>query len=121
MPFHGLRAPLNISGNFIGNITASYKDFLAFSNPEISSHLTFGFSVTIASCNAFLNLSFSLSLAFPPLYIKIIVPIINKIIMIKILVPSVNHSLWIVLLLFLSINICHILFYFFHFIIVILL
>jgi len=47
-------------------MTASYKDFLAFSNPAISSHLTFGFSVTIAPSNAPLNLSLSSSFPFPP-------------------------------------------------------
>lgn len=49
IPFQGLRLPVKISGNLIGRITASFKEFFAFYNPDTSSHFTFGFSVTIAS------------------------------------------------------------------------
>jgi len=48
MPFHGFLLPVNIYGNLIGKITASFKEFFAFSRPETSYHLTLGFSVTIA-------------------------------------------------------------------------
>ena len=61
IPDHGLRTPLKRSGNFIGKIIASCKAFFAPSSPEMSSHLILGFSVTIASDKAFLNLSFSSS------------------------------------------------------------
>jgi hypothetical protein len=60
IPFQGLRAPVNIYGNLIGNITASLRAFLAFSKPEISSQETLGFSVTMASDIAPLSLSSSL-------------------------------------------------------------
>jgi hypothetical protein len=66
MPFHGFLAPLNISGNFMGKITASYKAFLAPSSPAISVHFTLGFSVTIASDNASLNFPVSSSLLPAP-------------------------------------------------------
>ena len=49
IPFHGLRLPVNIYGNLIGITTAYFNAFFAFYKPETSSHLTFGFSVTIAS------------------------------------------------------------------------
>jgi hypothetical protein len=48
IPFHGLRLPVNNCGNLIGNITASLSDSFADSRPATSSHLTFGFSITIA-------------------------------------------------------------------------
>jgi hypothetical protein len=48
MPFHGFLLPVKISGNLIGRMTASFKAFLAFYKPDTSSHLTFGFSVTMA-------------------------------------------------------------------------
>lgn len=50
----------------MGIITASFKEDLAYSKPAISSHLTLGFSETIASLRADLNLSASLSLPCPP-------------------------------------------------------
>ena len=43
IPFHGFLLPVKISGNLIGRITAYFKAFFAFSKPETSSHLTFGF------------------------------------------------------------------------------
>ena len=43
IPFHGFLLPVKIYGNLIGRITAYFKAFFAFSNPETSSHLTFGF------------------------------------------------------------------------------
>lgn len=49
IPFHGFRLPVKISGNLIGKMTAYFNEFLAFSSPETSSHLTFGFYETIAS------------------------------------------------------------------------
>jgi hypothetical protein len=49
IPFQGFLLPVNISLNLMGKITASFRAFLAFSNPETSSHLTLGFSVTMAS------------------------------------------------------------------------
>ena len=49
IPFQGFLLPVKISGNFIGKTTASFREFLAFYNPDTSSHLTLGFSVTIAS------------------------------------------------------------------------
>ncbi len=51
IPFHGFLNPTKISGNWIGNNTASYKAFLAFSNPATSDHFTFGFSFIIACLN----------------------------------------------------------------------
>jgi hypothetical protein len=49
IPFHGFLLPVKIYGNLIGNTTAYFNEFLAFSNPDTSSHLTLGFSETIAS------------------------------------------------------------------------
>ena len=49
IPFQGLRLPVKISGNLIGKTTAYFNEFLAFSNPDTSYHLTLGFSNTIAS------------------------------------------------------------------------
>lgn len=49
IPFHGFLLPVKISGNLIGKMTASFNALLAFSRPETSSHLTLGFSVTMAS------------------------------------------------------------------------
>ena len=67
IPFQGFLAPLKISGNCVGRITASCNDFFALTNPAISDHFIFGLSVTIASDKASLNLSFSLlSPLFPP-------------------------------------------------------
>jgi hypothetical protein len=48
IPFQGLRLPVKIYLKRIGKITASLRAFLAFSSPETSSHLTLGFSVTMA-------------------------------------------------------------------------
>jgi hypothetical protein len=48
IPYHGFLAPVNKSGNLIGSITASFKEFLAVSNPDISFQETLGLSVTIA-------------------------------------------------------------------------
>jgi hypothetical protein len=48
IPFQGFLLPVKIYLNLIGKITASFSAFLAFSNPETSSHLTLGFSVTMA-------------------------------------------------------------------------
>lgn len=61
IPFQGILAPVNKSGNLMGKITASWMAFLAFTKPAISVHLTLGFSVTMASDNAYSNLDFSLS------------------------------------------------------------
>lgn len=63
IPFHGLRLPVKIYLNLMGKMTASFSAFLAFSNPETSSHLTLGFSVTMASLICPLRL---LSSLFPP-------------------------------------------------------
>lgn len=65
IPFHGFLLPVKISLNLIGRITASFNAFLAFSRPETSSHLTLGFSVTIASLICPFKLLSSL-LPFPP-------------------------------------------------------
>ena len=43
IPFHGFLLPVKIYGNLIGRTTASFREFLAFTNPDTSSHLTFGF------------------------------------------------------------------------------
>ncbi len=59
IPAHGFLAPTNISGNLIGIITASYNDFFAILSPATSSHLTLGFSVTIADDKAYASFSFS--------------------------------------------------------------
>lgn len=48
----------------MGIITASFRAILAYSKPAISSHFILGFSSTMASDKAFLNLSYS-SLAPP--------------------------------------------------------
>jgi len=48
IPFQGLRDPVNIYGNLSGIITAYFKAYFALDNPATSSHLTSGFSVTIA-------------------------------------------------------------------------
>lgn len=68
MPFQGFRLPVKISLNLMGRMTAYLSAFFAFSNPETSSHLTLGFSVTIASliCPFRLLYSLSLLLPFPP-------------------------------------------------------
>lgn len=63
IPFQGLRLPVKISLNRIGKMTAYFKAFLAFYSPETSSHLIFGFSVTIAS----LIWPFKLLSSLPPL------------------------------------------------------
>jgi len=62
IPFQGVLEPINNWGNFIGRITASYNAFLAFSSPQTSSHLIFGFSFTITSSIFIFILSLSLSL-----------------------------------------------------------
>jgi hypothetical protein len=49
IPFQGFLVPVNISGNLIGRMTASFSEFFAFSSPLTSYHLILGFSVTIAS------------------------------------------------------------------------
>ena len=43
IPFQGLRLPVKISGNLIGRTTAYFREFLAFYNPDTSSHFTLGF------------------------------------------------------------------------------
>jgi len=48
-PFQGYLIPTKIDGNLIGTTTANYNYLLAFINPAISSHLTFGFSYKIIS------------------------------------------------------------------------
>lgn len=48
IPFQGFRIPTKISGNLEGRIMASFKAILAPSKPATSSHLTLGFSVTMA-------------------------------------------------------------------------
>ena len=48
IPFQGFLLPVKIYGNLMGRITASLREFLAFSNPETSYHLTLGFSDTMA-------------------------------------------------------------------------
>ena len=48
IPFQGYLIPTKISGNLVGKIMASYKAYFACSKPATSSHLTFGFSLTIA-------------------------------------------------------------------------
>mgnify|MGYP007072851503 CR=1 FL=1 len=48
IPLQGVRSPTKTYGNFIGNITAYWSTFFAWSNPPTSSHLTLGFSLTIA-------------------------------------------------------------------------
>jgi hypothetical protein len=45
----------------MGSITASFNEDLAFSRPAMSSHLTLGFSVTIASLKLASNFYFSSS------------------------------------------------------------
>lgn len=67
IPFHGFLLPVKIYGNLMGRTTASFNEFLAFSKPETSSHLTFGFSVTIASDTCPLSSLFYLELELPPL------------------------------------------------------
>ena len=52
IPFQGFLNPTKISGNLVGSIIASCNCFLAYSRPATSSHLTFGFSVTIAPLRA---------------------------------------------------------------------
>lgn len=47
IPFHGILWPTKISGNLIGSMIASFKVFLACSNPATSSHWTLGFYLTI--------------------------------------------------------------------------
>jgi hypothetical protein len=54
IPFHGLREPVNIYGNFMGIITAYFNADLAFSNPATSFHVILGFSLTIISLRLFL-------------------------------------------------------------------
>ena len=49
IPFQGLLLPVKIYGNLIGSTTAYFSEFFAFYSPFTSSHLTLGFSVTIAS------------------------------------------------------------------------
>lgn len=62
MPLQGVLSPTNTSGNLIGNMTASWRTFLAWSSPPTSSHLTLGFYLTMASeillnmpCSSLLN------------------------------------------------------------------
>ena len=62
IPFHGSTFPVKKSGIYIGKIKASYKDFLASTNPATSSHFTFGFSATMA----YIILSSFSSSSFPP-------------------------------------------------------
>lgn len=65
IPFHGFLLPVKIYGNLIGRTTASFREFLAFSRPDTSSHFTLGFSVTMAY--EIWPLSSLPSLEFPPL------------------------------------------------------
>ncbi len=65
IPFQGFRLPVKIYLNLMGRMTAYLSAFFAFSNPETSSHLTFGFSVTIASLICPFRLLYSLSLLLP--------------------------------------------------------
>ena len=48
MPFHGFRFPQKNSGWIAGRITAPINSSFAASKPATSSHLMFGFDVTIA-------------------------------------------------------------------------
>jgi hypothetical protein len=43
IPFHGFLLPVKIYLNLMGRMTAYFNAFLAFYNPETSSHLTLGF------------------------------------------------------------------------------
>uniref|UniRef100_A0A2M4AEB4 Uncharacterized protein n=1 Tax=Anopheles triannulatus TaxID=58253 RepID=A0A2M4AEB4_9DIPT len=47
IPFQGMRLPVNMCGNLIGRITASFSAALAPSSPATSDHLMFGRSITI--------------------------------------------------------------------------
>mmetsp|Transcript_13671 Transcript_13671/g.32959 ORF Transcript_13671/g.32959 Transcript_13671/m.32959 type:complete len:257 (+) Transcript_13671:881-1651(+) len=51
-PDHALRFPVKNCGNLTGRITASFSASLAAPSPATSSHLTLGFSVTIADPSA---------------------------------------------------------------------
>lgn len=48
IPFQGDLWPIKTSGCLIGNITASWRVFLAWSSPATSSHEMLGFYLTIA-------------------------------------------------------------------------
>mmetsp|Transcript_32427 Transcript_32427/g.47307 ORF Transcript_32427/g.47307 Transcript_32427/m.47307 type:complete len:242 (-) Transcript_32427:256-981(-) len=62
MPLQGLRPePSNNCGKLIGKITASFSASFACSRPAMSSHLTFGFSCTMAPSTASRILFLSLS------------------------------------------------------------
>ena len=65
IPFQGFLLPVKIYGNLIGSTTASLREFLALASPDTSSHLTLGFSVTIA-CEIW-ALRALVSLLLPPL------------------------------------------------------
>ena len=64
-PLHALRLPVKNCGNFTGRITASFSASFAAVRPATSSHLTLGFSVTMAEPNALCILRASSS--SPPL------------------------------------------------------
>lgn len=51
IPLHGFLIPSKIDGNLMGKIKVSFKIYLAFYKPAISSHLTLGFSRSIISEN----------------------------------------------------------------------
>mmetsp|Transcript_128596 Transcript_128596/g.191604 ORF Transcript_128596/g.191604 Transcript_128596/m.191604 type:complete len:262 (+) Transcript_128596:462-1247(+) len=61
IPLKGRRFPVKSCGKRVGRITVSFKLSFAFSRPATSSHLTFGFSDTIAPANAPRNFFFSAS------------------------------------------------------------
>ena len=61
IPFQGFLFPSNNSGNLTGRITASLRASIAFFNPAISDHLTFGLSDTTYDNKLFFIFSLSLS------------------------------------------------------------
>lgn len=56
----------------MGIMTASFSEDLAYSNPATSSHLTLGFSVTIACIKPSFNLLFSSSPSLTPDYFNLL-------------------------------------------------
>ena len=83
IPLNGRLLPVNSWGNLVGMMTVSFRLSFAFSSPATSSHLTFGFSVTIAPLRAPRNFAFSASASSSPapvvpVHLGLLVQIIAK-------------------------------------------
>ena len=65
MPDQGFVFPWNSSGNLTGMMMVACNSLLAVSRPATWSHLTLGFSLTMALAKESFSLSFSLSFFLP--------------------------------------------------------